>query len=103
MWRGKDDISRWLNRLRKSEPKTALKLVPMIGAILLSDLRERETDISDPDEEPVLKTLMWLVKFDPNIGQQLFFLFTHALTKERRPLMQIALLRAVTGTAENQV
>lgn len=102
-WRSEAEVKEWLTLVKTSSPSLIARFSPFFCSLLIAGASDEIEEERDAMNWSTLSVLVWLVNDRPEVSGRVTLTLLYQLAQEKRPLHQVALLRAITNMGKHEV
>ncbi|XP_034247054.1 focadhesin isoform X2 [Thrips palmi] len=101
-WRSEAEVKEWLTFVKTSSPLFIARFSSYFCALLISGASDEVEEEGNEIIWAPLSVLVWLVKDEPEVSGRVTLALLYQLAQEKRPLHQVALLRAIAAMGKHE-
>lgn len=101
-WRSEAEVKEWLTLVKMSSPSFVGRFSPHFCSLLIAGAADEIEEQGDVINWPTLSVLDWLVNNGPEASGRVTLTLLYQLAQEKRPLHQVALLRAIATMGKHE-
>lgn len=102
-WRSESEANEWLKLVKTSSSAFVSRFSPFFCSLLICGSAVENSEKNESGESLAVSVLLWLADNQPEVSGRVTLTFLYQLAQAKRPLQQLALLRAIAVMGKHEV